>query len=72
MNKLPAVDMQKKTSVALLTPAPPQRLRSDSHPSPYRHTMNHGSFADNDQELNGVSPVIPNLEPALPREETFT
>ncbi|CAF0962707.1 unnamed protein product [Adineta ricciae] len=72
VNKLPAVDMQKKTSVALLTPAPPQRFRSDSHPSPYHHTMNHGSFANNDQELNDVTPVIPNLEPALPREETFT
>ncbi|CAF0805235.1 unnamed protein product [Adineta steineri] len=73
VNKLPAVDMQKKTSVALLAPSPPQRLRSDLHPTSahYQHN-NHGSFAMNEQEPNGMSPSIPNIEPAYPREETFT
>jgi hypothetical protein len=60
--RLPTVDMQKKNSVVLLAPPSPQRYRSDSHPM----------SANNDQRPNGISPIIPNLEPTLTRENTFT
>ncbi|CAF0931475.1 unnamed protein product [Rotaria sp. Silwood1] len=72
VSNLPTVDMQKKNSVVLLAPPPPQRTRSDSHPKSAPHQIHSGSFVNNDQEANGISPIIPNLEPALPREENFT
>jgi hypothetical protein len=68
VSKLPTVDMQKKNSVVLLGPSPPQRPRSDIHPL----SVHHQSSVVNDQEPNGISSIIPNLEPALPREQTFT
>jgi len=67
--RLPTVDMQKKNSVVLLAPPPPHKQRSDLHPM---SAPAHQSFASNDQERNGISTAIPNLEPSLPREETFT
>ncbi len=66
VDKLPAVDMHKKNSVVLLAPPPGQRSRLDAHPQ-HQHDL-----SGNDQERNGLSPFIPNLEPALPREESFT
>lgn len=70
--KLPTVDMQKKNTVVLLTPpppsAPPQRQRSDLNlPSPHHQTSLVG-----EQNPNNISTTIPNFEPNLPREETFT
>ena len=70
--KLPAVDLHKKNSVVLLTPAPPPlRPRSESHPRS-AHYQNHPDLSAHDQRVNDVTHIIPNLEPALPREETFT
>jgi hypothetical protein len=68
-DKLPAVDVHKKNSTVLL--APPQRSRLDTHLFPIHHQYQH-ELSGNDQEQNGLSPLIPNLEPALPREESFT
>jgi len=69
--KLPTVDMQKKNSVVLLTPtpsAPPQRQRPDVNPpSAHRQTS-----LTSEQNANNISTIIPNFEPNLPREETFT
>jgi len=61
--------VHKKSSTILL--APPQRSRLDSHLFPI-HQQNQREFSGNDQEQNGLSPLIPNLEPVLPREESFT
>ncbi len=72
VTKLPTVDMQKKTSIALLAASPPQRSRSDSRPTSVHQQNHHGLFVNNIQEPNGISPTIPNIEPALPREGTFT
>ncbi|CAF2396532.1 unnamed protein product [Rotaria sp. Silwood2] len=72
VGNLPTVDMQKKNSVVLLAPPPPQRSRSDSHPKSAPHHSHNESFVNNDHEANRISPIIPNLEPALPREENFT
>lgn len=67
--KLPTVDMQKKNSVVLLAPPLPQRSRSDVHPM----SAPHQSSIVNGHENNETSThAIPNLEPSLPREETFT
>jgi hypothetical protein len=66
--KLPTVDMQKKNSVVLLSAPPSQRPRSDIHPM---SAPNQQSII-NDHEQNAASIVIPNLEPSLPREETFS
>ncbi|CAF0775858.1 unnamed protein product [Rotaria sordida] len=72
VGNLPTVDMQKKNSVVLLAPPPPQRLRSDSHPKSAPPQSHNESFVNNDQEVNSISPAIPNLEPVLPQEENFT
>ena len=70
-DKLPIVDMQKKNAVVLRTSFPPSKSRSESHPTPslYQHQQ---ELSGNDHEQNGISPVIPNLGPALPQEESFT
>jgi hypothetical protein len=67
VDKLPIVDMHKKNSVVLLAPPPMPRSRSDSHSFPVHHQNQH-ELSLND----GISPVIPNLEPLLPREDSFT
>lgn len=66
--KLPIVDMQKKNSVVILAPPPPQRSRSDIHPM----SAPHQPSIVNEQQHHETGPAIPNLEPSLPREETFT
>lgn len=70
--KLPAVDLQKKGSVVLLTPGPPtQRPRSESHPrSTYMPSQ--AESMNNDRKLEPIPHIVPNMEPAMPREETFT
>lgn len=67
VDKLPAVDLHKKNSLHV----PPQLQRSnlDSHLFPMQHQNQSGN--DHEQQ-NGLSSFIPNLEPALPREESFT
>lgn len=72
VGNLPTVDMQKKNSVVLLAPAPPQRSRSDSHPKSAQRQHHNESYLTTDQEANVIIPNIPNLEPALPREESYT
>jgi len=67
VDKLPIVDMHKKNSVVLLAPPPMPRSRSDSHSMPVLHQNQHEPSIN-----DGISPVIPNLEPLLPREESFT
>lgn len=69
--KLPAVDLHKKNSVVLLTPGPQQRPRSESHPRSAHHPHSTNPTT-HEQKTDGVTHVIPNLEPAPPREETFT
>ena len=69
VDKLPAVDMHKKNSVVLLAPPPPPLLRSRSDP---HHQSQPRESPGNDQDLNSVSPTIPNLGPNIPREESFT
>ncbi|CAF1194823.1 unnamed protein product [Adineta steineri] len=71
VDKLPSVDLHKKNSVVLLAPPPLLRSRSDSHPLPSPHQHQRDSFG-NDQERNSLSPTIPNLEPIIPRETSFT
>ncbi|CAF3971015.1 unnamed protein product [Rotaria magnacalcarata] len=73
VGNLPTVDMQKKNSVVILAPVPPQRSRSDLIPKSAPPQRHHESFVLNhDQEENGISPIIPNLEPALPRDDNFS
>ncbi|UJR21321.1 hypothetical protein I4U23_024412 [Adineta vaga] len=77
VDKLPSVDLHKKNSIILLAPPPPLlRTRSDSHPllSPHHHQQQqqHREYSGNDQDRNILSPIIPNLEPIIPREESFT
>lgn len=60
--------MQKKNSVVILAPPPPQRSRSDIHPM----SAPHQPSIVNEQQHHETGPAIPNLEPSLPREETFT
>jgi hypothetical protein len=67
-DKLPAVNINKKNSVVLLAP-PGQRSRLDSLPMSTHHQR---ELTGNDQERNGLSSFISNIEPALPREESFT
>jgi hypothetical protein len=67
VDKLPAVDIHKKKSMVLLAPLPAQRSRLDTHSFSNQHEL-----SGNDIELNVTSPMIPNLDPALPREESFT
>ena len=68
VDKLPALDLHKKNSVVLLAPPPPLlRSRSDPH-----HQSQTRESPGNDQDRNSVSPTIPNLEPIIPREESFT
>ena len=69
--KLPAVDMHKKNSVVLLTPALPQRPRSESHPRS-AHYSHAPELSTVEQRTDGLTHIIPNLEPAVPREESFT
>ena len=70
-DKLPLLDIHKKNSVVLLAPPPLQRNRSDSHPipSPNQHQR---EISGNEQDRSRLSPVIPNLEPIIPRETSFT
>ncbi len=70
-DKLPAVALHKKNSGGLLAPPQLQRSRLDSHLFP-THLQHQRELSGNDFEQNGLSPFIPNLEPALPREESFT
>ncbi len=67
-DKLPSLDIHKKNSIVLLAPPPFQRPRSDSHPltTPSQHQR---ELSGNEQERNGL---VPNLQPAVPREESFT
>jgi hypothetical protein len=74
MEKLPALDIHKKTSVVLLAPPPqppPPRSRTDAHDS---HVHHHSArdMLGNHHEREAASPMIPNLEPILPREASFT
>jgi len=71
VDKLPSLDIHKKNSVVLLAPPPFQRSRSDSHPitTPSQHQR---ALSGNEQERNSLSPIVPNLEPVIPREESFT
>ena len=71
VGKLPTVDMQKKNSVVLLTPAPPQRPRSESHPRS-AHYPTQADLTNSDRQNEPMTHVVPNIEPALPREQTFT
>jgi hypothetical protein len=71
VDKLPAVDIHKKKSMVLLAPLPAQRSRLDTHSFSNLHQNQH-ELSGNDIELNVTSPMIPNLDPALPREESFT
>ena len=68
-DKLPPVEVHKKHSTNLL--APLQRSRSDVHTLPHPHSNQH-DLSGSSQERNELSPLIPNLEPALPREESYT
>ena len=67
-DKLPAVDMNKKNSVVLLAPPGKDLVWILIQ---CQFIINH-LLTGNDQERNGLSPIIPNIEPALPREESFT
>jgi hypothetical protein len=59
--------MQKKNSVVLLAPPSLQRPRSEIHPmSAPPQSIN------NEPERTATSTIIPNPEPNLPHEETFT
>ena len=69
VDKLPTVDIPKKKSMVLLAPLPGQRSRLDNHTN---RTNNQHDLSGNDIELNVGSPIIPNIEPSLPREESFT
>ena len=72
-DKLPAVDLHRKHStVSLAPPLPPlPRPRLDSHPGPAFPT-HQTELPGNDPERSVLSPMFPNLEPAMPREESFT
>ncbi|CAF3405905.1 unnamed protein product [Rotaria sp. Silwood1] len=70
-DKLPTVDIHKKNSVVLRASFPPSKSRTDSHATP-AHYQHQQELSGNDHERNDVSPLIPNLEPILPREESFT
>jgi hypothetical protein len=71
VDKLPAVDVHKKKSMVVLAPLPAQRSRLETHSIPSFHQRQR-DLSGNDIELNVRSPIVPNLEPALPREESFT
>ena len=76
VERLPALDMHKKTSVVLLAPPPPPpppppRSRTDAHDA-HVHQHNARDMLGNHHEREAASPVIPNLEPILPREESYT
>ncbi len=68
VDKLPTVDLPKKKSMVLLAPLPAQRSRLESH----TNRNNQHDLSGNDIELRIGSPIVPNIEPALPREESFT
>lgn len=70
VDKLPSVDLHKKNSVVLLAPPPLVRSRSESQPISSHHQQRESP--GNEQERNGLSPLFPNLEPIVPREESFT
>lgn len=79
VEKLPAVDLHKKSNTVLLaSPAPPARSRLDAPvtiPSTHFQHHHHLTLPDltgNQSDRNDLSPPIPNLEPSLPREESFT
>ncbi|CAF3569121.1 unnamed protein product [Rotaria sordida] len=71
VDKLPTVDIHKKNSVVLRSSFPPSKSRTDSHSTPAHYQHQH-ELSGNDHELNEISPVVPNFEPILPREESFT
>lgn len=69
-DKLPAVEQHKKTSTSFLAP-PLTKSRLDSHPIPPIQSQQREPTI-NDSERGDGSPMFPNLQPALPREESFT
>ncbi|CAF4222403.1 unnamed protein product, partial [Rotaria sordida] len=71
VDKLPTVDIHKKNSVVLRSSFPPSKSRTDSHSTPAHYQHQH-ELSGNDHERNEISPVVPNFEPILPREESFT
>jgi len=72
VDKLPAVDLHKKNANSLLgpPPAPSQRSRLDTHLFPGYSQQRDSS--SNEPERHSASPIIPNLEPILPREESLS
>ena len=72
VEKLPAVDSHKKSSMGLLAPPLP-KSRLDVHPIPPIQSQQQGRETTViDSERSDGSPMFPNLQPALPREESFT
>lgn len=72
-DKLPAVEQHKKTSMSFLAPPLP-KSRLDSHPIPPIQPQPQAQQREptiNDSERSDGSPLFPNLQPALPREESF-
>jgi hypothetical protein len=59
-DKLPTIDLHKKNSNVSS-----QRSRLDV-------TQSQRELPRHDQERNGITSLIPNLEPVAPREESFT
>ncbi|CAF3084645.1 unnamed protein product [Rotaria socialis] len=70
-DKLPSVDLHKKHSVVLRASFPQPKSRTESHQIPIHYHHQHES-PNNDLDRNDESPLIPNLEPSLPREESYT
>lgn len=72
VDNLPTVDMQKKNSVVLLGPAPPQKSRSDLHPRSAPQQRRHEPFVNHSQEVTSRSPIIPTIETTISGEENFS
>lgn len=72
VEKLPAVEQHKKNSMNLLTSSlPKSRLESQPIP-PIQSQPQAREMTVADSERSGGSPMFPNLQPVLPREESFT
>ena len=71
VEKLPAVDSHKKSSMSLLAPPLP-KSRLDVHPIPPIQSQQARETTVIDSERSDGSPMFPNLQPVLPREESFT
>ena len=70
-DKLPAVEQHKKSSMSFLAP-PLTKSRLDSHPiPPIQPQQQQREPTINDSERSDGSTLFPNLQPALPREESF-